>query len=82
MIEMEKQRFIDTLVTGDTKNIDEFEKAQGDRNDQIKDEIVKISNRCRENIRECISEVVSALRFSILEEIAVDDDKKKTNPMG
>jgi dynein heavy chain len=81
MIEMEKQRFIDTCTTGDTKNLKEFTEAQDERSDHIKEEIQRFSVKSRENIRECIASVVSELRTRILSEIALDEDRKKNNPI-
>jgi dynein heavy chain len=81
MIEMEKQRFIDPCITGDTKSIEEFADAQVDKTENIQEEILKFSDRCRENIRECISKVLSELRTRIVSEIALDEERKKNNPI-
>lgn len=51
------------------------------RTKAISDEIQKFSDRCRENIRECISKVLSELRTRIVSEIALDEERKKNNPI-
>jgi dynein heavy chain len=81
MIEMEKQRFVDLCHTGDTKTIEDFADAQEERVMYIKEEIQKFSDRCRANIRDCISKVLSELRTRIVSEIALDEERKKNNPI-
>lgn len=81
MIEMEKQRFIDTNPSGSVVKIEEFADMQVKRTKAISDEIQKFSDRCRENIRECISKVLSELRTRIVSEIALDEERKKNNPI-
>lgn len=81
MIDMEQSRFIDPCLTGDTKKIEEFAEAQVDRTNAIADEIQRYSDRCRENIRECISKVLTELRTRIVSEIALDEERKKNNPI-
>ena len=80
MIDMEASRFIDPCRTGDAKTIDEFAKAQVDRTNAIADEIQRYSDKCRENIKECISKVLTELRNRIVSEIALDEERKKNNP--
>jgi len=81
MIDMEQSRFIDQCLTGDTKSIEEFAEAQVERTNAIADEIQRYSDRCRENIRECISKVLTELRTRIVSEIALDEERKKNNPI-
>ena len=81
MIEMEKQRFIDPCLTGDTKSIEEFADAQVEKTENIQEEILKFSDKCRENIRACIAMVLSELRTRIVSEIALDEERKKNNPI-
>lgn len=82
MIDMETKRFIDPCQkTGDTKTIEEFAQAQVDSTEAISDAIQKYSDKCRENIRECISKVLSELRTRIVSEIALDEQRKKNNPI-
>jgi len=81
MIDMESSRFIDPCLTGDTKTIEDFAEAQVERTNAIADEIQKYSDKCRENIRECISKVLTELRTRIVSEIALDEERKKNNPI-
>jgi dynein heavy chain len=81
MIEMEKRRFVDLCPQGDTKTLGEFAAAQSERTEEIHDEIQKCSDKCRENIRGCISEVLAELRTKIVNEMALDDERKKNNPI-
>jgi len=78
---MEKKRFIDTLATSNTQTIEEFTQAQYTRTKAISDEIQFISDKSRINIRECITEVVGELRTRIVSEIAIDEERKKNNPI-
>lgn len=81
MINMEKLRFIDPCHTGDTKSIEEFADAQMEKTSAIHDDIQRFSDKCRTNIRECISKVLSELLRRIVSEIALDEERKKNNPI-
>ena len=81
MLEMEKLRFIDPCRNSDTKTLEEFAKAQDDRRKVISEEISKHSEKSRDNVRECITEVLSELRERIVSEIALDEERKKNNPI-
>lgn len=81
MIEMQKQRFIDSCQSGNVVTIGDFADMQLARTKAISDEIQRFSDRCRENIRECISKVLSELRTRIISEIALDEERKKNNPI-
>jgi dynein heavy chain len=47
----------------------------------VRDEIKIYSNKCRENIRGCIQAVLKDLRDRITEEIYMDENRKKQNPI-
>lgn len=47
----------------------------------ISEEISKFSDRSRDNVKECISKVLSELRERIVSEIALDEERKKNNPI-
>jgi hypothetical protein len=47
----------------------------------ISEEISKFSEKSRDNVRECISKVLSELRERIVSEIALDEERKKNNPI-
>jgi hypothetical protein len=81
MIKMAESRFIDTCQNGDTKTIDEFADAQINRTNAIADEIQRFSDKCRENFRECTSKVLANLRTRIVGEIALDEERKRNNPI-
>lgn len=81
MLEMEKLRFVDICRNSDTKSIHDFSKVQEDRRKVISDEISKFSGKSRENVKECISKVLSELRERIVSEIALDEERKKNNPI-
>jgi dynein heavy chain len=40
-----------------------------------------MSEKSRDNVRECISKVLSELRERIVSEIALDEERKKNNPI-
>jgi hypothetical protein len=81
MIEMEKKRFVDTCTNSETNTIEEFANRQFVKTKQISEDIKFISDKSRINIRECISEVVGELRTRIVSEIALDEERKKNNPI-
>jgi len=81
MIEMEKKRFVDTCTNSETNTIEEFANRQFIKTKSISEDIKFISDKSRINIRECISEVVGELRTRIVSEIALDEERKKNNPI-
>jgi hypothetical protein len=81
MLEMEKLRFIDPCRNSETKTIENFAKAQEDRRTAISEDIGKFSDRSRDNVRACISSVLAELRERIVSEIALDEERKKNNPI-
>jgi len=81
MIEMEKQRFVDLCTTGETKKIEEFVEAQQRKIKGIQDEINRFSDKARQNISECIHNVLDELRTRIISEIALTEERKKNNPI-
>ena len=81
MLEIQSLRFVDICKNQETKTIDEFAKVQEDKRNAMSEEITKISDRSRENVRECISKVLSELRERIVSEIALDEERKKNNPI-
>lgn len=66
MIDLEKRRFIDPILTGDTKELQEFTECQSKRVKELHDEIKKISDQSRENIEQCFARVQSELRERIV----------------
>jgi hypothetical protein len=52
---MEKKRFVDTCVQGETRTIEEFGQAQYERTKAITEEVQRFSDKSRENIRTCIN---------------------------
>jgi len=81
MIDMETLRFVNVGRNMDTQKIEDFANSQNDRRTQTSEDISKFSDRCRENVRECISAVLSELRERIVSEIALDEERKKNNPI-
>jgi len=81
MIEMEKERFIDTCYNGDTKTIEDFSVAQEMKMQSISDKIQRFSDKSRQNVTSCITEVLYELRQRIVSEIALDEERKKNNPI-
>ena len=79
-MEMQQQKFIDRCESGETKSIEEFGMAQKKRTSQIKDDIQRFSDKSRDNIRDCISQVLSELRTRIVSEIALEEEQKKSHP--
>jgi hypothetical protein len=47
----------------------------------VKGQIKTMSERSRDNVKECISKVLSELRERIVSEIALDEERKKNNPI-
>ncbi len=81
MLEMQKLRFVDPCRNSETKTLEEFAKSQEDRRKVISEDISKFSEKSRDNVRECISKVLSELRERIVSEIALDEERKKNNPI-
>ena len=81
MLDMEELRFVDSLKNGDTKDIITFTEGQKERRKEIAESIVKISERSRDNVFECISKVMHELRERIVTEITLDEERKKNNPI-
>ena len=81
MIDMENKKFVDRCDTGDTKKMEEFAKAQQEKINSTADEIQRFSDKCRDNIKTCIASVLSELRTRIVSEIALDEQRKKNNPI-
>ena len=81
MLDMEELRFVDSLKNGETKDIITFTEGQKDRRKEIAESIVKISERSRDNVFECISKVMHELRERIVTEITLDEERKKNNPI-
>lgn len=81
MLDMEKLRFVDLCKNAETKTIEEFVQVQEDRRKVISEDISRFSEKSRENVRECISKVLSELRERIVSEIALDEERKKNNPI-
>lgn len=81
MLEMEELRFVDSLKNGDTKDIITFTEGQKERRKDITEAVIKISERSRDNVFECIAKVMNELRVRILSEIRLDEDRKKNNPI-
>lgn len=81
MLEMETLRFVDPCRNQDTKDIVTFTDDQKERRKAIGNQIVFCSERSRDNVFECISKVMSELRERIVSEIALDEERKKNNPI-
>jgi len=47
----------------------------------VSEDIVRFSERSRDNVFECISKVMNELRDRIVSEIALDEERKKNNPI-
>lgn len=81
MLEMETLRFVDPCRNQDTKDIKTFTEDQRERRKAIANQITMCSERSRDNIFECIQKVVKELRDRITSEIALDEERKKNNPI-
>lgn len=81
MIGMEKFKFVNSNLTTDTYTIEDFSQLQEQARAQASQQIQQISEKSRENIRECIQKVLEELRDRIVNEIALDEERKKSNPI-
>jgi len=82
MLSMSQVCFIDVCRTGDTKNIDEFTTAQMNMIKKAKKQITDASTQSRENIQKCIERVLHELRNQIMDDMSMDEDRKKQSPVG
>lgn len=82
MIDMEyKRRFVDECEAGgETKIIQEFAQAQVTKTEAVAEQIKNYSVKSRDNIKECITQVLAVLRSKILSEITLDEQRRKTLP--
>lgn len=81
MLDMEGLRFVDPCRNQDTKDIVTFTEDQKVRRKIIAEDIVRCSEKSRENVFQCITAVMSELRERIVSEIALDEERKKNNPI-
>jgi dynein heavy chain len=79
--EMEKLRFVNLQMGVETQSISEFGAMQQKCRSDIEDRVKDASEQCRKNISESISKVLSELRERIVSEIALDEERKKNNPI-
>jgi dynein heavy chain len=80
MLDMSRNKFVDTLSTSDPLTIDAFAAAQEEKRGQVAKKIASQSNSARNNIRDCIEKVLKELRMRILGEITLDEQRKKDHP--
>jgi len=81
MLEMEQLRFVDPCRNTETKDLATFTEDQKERRKVVAEDIVRFSERSRDNVFECIAKVVGELRERIISEIALDEERKKNNPI-
>jgi hypothetical protein len=81
MLDMSGIRFVDPCRNCDTKDIITFTEDQKEIRKNASHDIVRWSERSRDNVFECISKVMSELRERIVSEIALDEERKKNNPI-
>jgi dynein heavy chain len=82
MLQMSTVRFVDQCRTGETKDIDQFTTAQMSMIKRAKKSITDMSNQSRENIQKCIEKVLHELRNQIMDDMSMDEDRKKQSPVG
>lgn len=74
MLDMANRKFIDECEgSGETKKLEEFAQAQVNKTEQVSEEIKRFSQKSRDNIKECIGDVLTDLRSRILSEITLDE---------
>jgi len=81
MLDMEGLRFVDPCRNCDTKDIVTFTEDQKIRRKIVAEDVVRCSEKSRDNVFECISKVMNELRERIVSEIALDEERKKNNPI-
>lgn len=81
MLDMEGLRFVDPCRNQDTKDIVTFSEDQKVRRKVVSEDIVRCSEKSRDNVFECIAKVMDELRERIVSEIALDEERKKNNPI-
>jgi dynein heavy chain len=80
MIDMTKNKFIDICKGTESLTIEKFKEAQVVRQSKCKDEIERVSDNARNNVKDCISKVLKELRDRITGEIFLDEQRKQNNP--
>ena len=81
MLDMSSTRFVDPCRNCDTKDIITFTEDQKEIRKGATHDIIRWSERSRENVFECIKSVMGELRDRIVSEIALDEERKKNNPI-
>jgi hypothetical protein len=74
-----KVRFVDTCM-GMTTDINQFETMQMNSIKKSKKSIMEYSGQSRQNIEKCIDKVLNELRNQIMDDMSMDEDRKKTKP--
>ena len=78
---MGQLRFVNTCQAIDTQDIETVKAKQDARRKEVETGIVNMCKKSRQNINECISKVLTALREQIVSEITLDEERKKNNPV-
>jgi hypothetical protein len=76
-----KVRFVDTCM-GMTTDINQFETMQMNSIKKSKKSIMEYSGQSRQNIEKCIDKVLNELRNQIMDDMSMDEDRKKQSPVG
>ena len=76
---MGQLRFVNTCQAIDTQDLETVKMKQDARRKEVETGIVNMCKKSRQNINECISKVLTALRENIVSEITLDEERKKNN---
>lgn len=80
MLDMSRNKFVDTCETQEPKKLEEFAKAQMDRREKMQRAVVDTSLKSRANIKECVDKVLRELRHRIVGEITLEEKRKTSAP--
>jgi dynein heavy chain len=81
MLDMQALRFVDPCRNQDTKDIETFSEDQKVKRKHVSEDIIRCSEKSRDNIFLCITNVMHELRQRISSEISLDNERKKNNPI-
>jgi len=81
MLDMQALRFVDPCRNQDTKDIVTFSEDQKVKRKHVSEDVIRCAEESRDNVFECIAKVMDELRERIVSEIALDEERKKNNPI-
>ena len=77
MCQMEQLKFMDVSTQLETQSLEDFAALQQKRRSYVNEKIQDFSEKCRDNVRQAISQVLAKLRNRIVNEKTLDEDQNK-----